>query len=481
MIGLAALLVLMYFTAGCTVGPDFVNPDHSALIREKWVMVPDDGEIFTDTRPPDSVWWQQFNDDELTGLIDRLRAVNPVLSQARERIVEAMARQGVVAADRRLQLAADLGYNRAETGSEAVSMQRLPPGRTLDVYSTGLTAGWEIDLWGRVARLLEAGEQDIGASYADYQGMAVSLAAELSLNYVEMRSLEARIATTQKNIELQRKTLKLARSSFAAGNGTELAVVRTERQLSSMRSHLPEHERNLTAAKNRINALLGLPPGEIVFAPGSLPKIPEMLGVGLPADLVTRRPDVRFALHRYHAAVARIGAAEAQRYPALSIAGTLTLSSDTPAGFFDADSFIYTLGPGLRFPLLTGNRLESDVAVRKSQAEQARLGLEQQIVTALAEVETAAIGVVRTQERLVELDNTKKSADRSVELATDLYRSGLGDLFEVLDNQQQLVAIEEEQLVVRQQALIQIVSLYRALGGGWQSVMQEQPVQNQEN
>ncbi len=130
---------------------------------------------------------------------------------------------------------------------------------------------------------------------------------------------------------------------------------------------------------------------------------------------------------------------------------------------------------------MTGNRLESDVAVRKSQAEQARLGLEQQIVTALAEVETAAIGVVRTQERLVELDNTKKSADRSVELATDLYRSGLGDLFEVLDNQQQLVAIEEEQLVVRQQALIQIVSLYRALGGGWQSVMQEQPVQNQEN
>ncbi len=175
------------------------------------------------------MWWQQFNDDELTGLIDRLRAVNPVLSQARERIVEAMARQGVVAADRRLQLAADLGYNRAETGSEAVSMQRLPPGRTLDVYSTGLTAGWEIDLWGRVARLLEAGEQDIGASYADYQGMAVSLAAELSLNYVEMRSLEARIATTQKNIELQTQNPEAGQKQFCgrerhrAGGGAHRA------------------------------------------------------------------------------------------------------------------------------------------------------------------------------------------------------------------------------------------------------------------
>lgn len=480
MIGLAALLGLESALLGCTVGPNFVTPDHSAVVDGEWEVAADSGTSFGYGVQADSAWWQQFADEELIGLIEQLHSSSLALSQARERIVEVMARQGVVAADRRLQLAAALGYTRAEIGDEAVSLQGLVPGKTLEVYSTGLTAGWEIDLWGRVARLLEAGEEDIKAGYADYQGMLVSLAAELTQAYMEVRILEARMAKIHENLELQTKTLELAENRLEVGNGTEFEIVRAKGLLSRTRSRLPGLARSLTVAKNRINVLLGQTPGEMTFSSGSLPRVPGMIGIGLPADLLTRRPDIRLALHRYHAAVARIGAAEALKYPTLSLAGTLTLSSDTPAGLFDANSLVYTLGPGLRFPLLTGNRLESSVAVRKSQAEQARLALEQRIIIALVEVENAASGVVRTQEHLAELARAEKTAARSVELASDLFRSGLGDLFQVLDNQQRLVAVQEEQLIARQQALSQVVLLYRALGGGWQSGMSDQLAQTLE-
>lgn len=199
-----------------------------------------------------------------------------------------------------------------------------------------------------------------------------------------------------------------------------------------------------------------------------------MIGVGLPADLITRRPDIRNALYRYHAAVARVGAAEAERYPSLTLSGTLSLSSDSLGGVFDTDSLIYTLGPGLHFPLLTGKRIESNIAVRESQAEQMRLALEHQMITAMAEVENAAMGVVRSQQQADDLVQAEKFAAKSVALADELYQAGLGDLYQVLDNQQQLVTIQESLLLARQQALSEVVSLYRALGGGWENGSVEQ-------
>jgi len=196
--------------------------------------------------------------------------------------------------------------------------------------------------------------------------------------------------------------------------------------------------------------------------------------MGLPADLLTRRPDINKAFHTYHAAVARIGAAEADKYPSLTISGTLTLSTDSIEGLLDSDSLISTLGPAMHFPILTGNRIEANIAVRKSQAEQARLGLEQQIIAALAEVENSAVGVVRTQERVRNLEQAEKFAIKSVQLADELYRAGLGNLYEVLDNQQQLVTIQESLLQAKQQALGEVVALYRALGGGWEQVNENQ-------
>jgi NodT family efflux transporter outer membrane factor (OMF) lipoprotein len=463
-LGLPLLLALVVVT-GCTVGPDYRPPDMSSVMQQNWQAA--GGKPFAQG-PPLVSWWRQFDDEQLTGLVRRLTSSSLALEEARQRVAEVNARYGVIGADRQLQLAAALGYTHAETGDETFSLQGLPPGEVLNVYSAGLTAGWELDLWGKTARRLEAAEADIGAGYADLQSMQVSLAAEMALAYVDARTLEARLDTIGKNIELQQETLKLAQSRYEAGNGTALSVVRTQRLLESTRARVPELERALAVTKNHIKVLLGLPPREAVLQPGPMPAVPEMMGLGLPADLLTRRPDIRQAFHRFHAAVARIGAAEAERYPALSLSGTLTLSSDALDGLLDTDTLMYSLGPGIHIPILTGHRIESTIAVRSAQAEQARLAIEQKIVAALTEVENAAQGVVRSQQRANRLAGAEKLALKSVELSDSLYRSGLVDFSEVLDNEQELVALQESLLLAKQQALSEVIRLYRALGGGWE-------------
>ena len=460
-----SLLLALTAVTGCTVGPDYRPPDTTQVMQDTWQM--EGSEPFAH-RPPLTSWWRQFHDAQLTGLVHRLVSSSLALEQARQRVAEVNAKYGVIGADKQLQLAAALGYTHAETGDETVSLQGLPPGRSLDVYSAGITAGWEIDLWGKTTRQLEAAEADIRAGYADFQSMLVSLAAEMTLAYIDARTFEARLDTIHKHIELQQETLKLAQSRYQAGNGTALSVLHTQRLLESTRSRVPELERALSVAKNRIKILLGRPPRDEVLQPGPMPAVPDMIGLGLPADLLTRRPDIRRAFHRFHAAVARIGAAEAQRYPALSLSGTLTLSSDTPDGVLDIDSLMYSLGPGIHFPILTGHRIESTLAVRSAQAEQARLAIEQKIVTALAEVENAAQGAIRSQQQADRLAGAEKLAIKSVELSDSLYRSGLVDFSEVLDNEQELVALQESLLLARQQALSEVVRLYRALGGGWE-------------
>ncbi len=464
----------LLFLQACTVGPDYKQPELDSVMQDKWQSEDGENEHFSQTRQPDALWWQQFDDPDLNALIEQLHASSLPLAQARERIVEVNAQQGVIGAERQLQLASALGYTRAETGDEAVSTMGIMPGQTLNVYSAGLVAGWELDLWGRVGRLLEAGEQNILSSYAEYQAMITSLTAELALTYMNARTIEARIVKVNENIALQQKTLELARSRFSAGNGSELELTRTQRLVSVTKARIPELERELLVAENRIKVLLGLPPKAQVIFPGSIPAVPEMVGLGLPVDLITRRPDIRNALHRYHAAVAGVGAAEAEKYPSLSISGTLTLSSDSLGGVFDGDSLIYTLAPGLHFPILTGSRIKSNIAVKQSRAEQLRLALEQQIVTALSEVENAATGLVRSQQQVKELDLAEEAAVKSVTMADDLYQAGLGDFFQVLDNQQQLVTIQESLLQARQQTLSEVIALYRALGGGWERAMSEQ-------
>jgi outer membrane protein, multidrug efflux system len=472
---LSFYLALLLCGQGCAVAPDYSPPDLSPFMENSWQTAENDRYT---AKQPDSRWWNQFNDPHLTALIDQLFSSNLALKASRERVTEAMARQGIVSADKQLQLAAALGYTRAETGDEAVSMQMNVPGKTMDFFSAGVVAGWELDLWGRTARLIEAAEADVQSAYSDHQAMLVSLAAEITLAYVAMRSLEARAAIISENIGLQQKSLQLARDLYQAGSTAGLTVARSERLLESTRARLPELERAITKTGNRIKVLLGKPPGYQISQPGKMPDVPPILGLGLPADLLTRRADIRRGLYRYQAAVARTAAVEAERYPTLTLSGTLTLSSDTPGGVFDPNAFFYTLGPSLHVPVFTGGRIESNIAVRASQKEQARFALVQTIIEALAEVESSAHGVVSSLQQVERLKTAANAAKKSVTISETLYRSGLVDFFQVLDNQQQLVASQEALEIARHQALADVIQLYRALGGGWEQTTTVNPPDN---
>jgi len=462
---LTALSIL--FLSGCMAGKNYEAPDISRQMAEEW-KAPENGTLLDTQEQPDTAWWQQFDDEVLTGLVERLAGSNLALAEARERIMEAYTRRGIIRADTQVQAAASASYTHAEAGDEAVSFTGPPPGTSADLFTMGAAAGWEIDLWGRTMHLVTAADADIEAGYADYRSMLVSLSAELTLAYIDLSTLGARLETAQENITLQEKTLELAQARLDSGVGTALVVAQTKRLLQSTRAQVPELSRGITAAQNRIHVLLGLRPGDIQLKPESMPKVPDLIGMGIPMDLMTRRPDISAAALRYRAAVARTGAAEANKYPRLSLSGALNLQSDSLGGLIDTDSLIYSLGPDLYFPLFTGGRIENSIQQRASQAEQARLALSRKLIEALSEVETAAVGVVQTQEQVLLLQAAETSALDSVEIAESLFDSGLGDLFQVLDSQKQLVSIQQSLLRSQQEALSQVVYLYRALGGGWE-------------
>ena len=462
--------IFIFFLSGCMAGTDYKPPDISPQMGDRWKAFKENEDILNSQQKPRTDWWRQFKDDTLTGLVEKLSKSSLALAEARERITEAYAMRGIAGAGTKLQTDATAGYTYASAGDKALSFQGPPPGTSADLFSTGVAASWELDLWGRTKRLVRAADADIDAGYADYRSMMVSLSAELTLEYINLRTFQARQDSVSKNIDLQEKTLELARTRLKSGIGTKLEVAQTRRLLQSTRAQIPELKRAANAAENHINILLGARPGETVIPEGSMPDVPKLIGIGIPMDLMTRRPDIMGAVNRYRAAVERTGAAEADKYPRLSISGTLNLQSGTLDGMVDPDSLIYSLGPGLYFPLFTGGRIDSTIRQYASRAEQARLALSQKILQALSEVETAASGVVRTQERVSDLDEAEASAKKSVELSESLFHSGLGDLFQVLDSEKQLVNIQDSLLLARQQALSEVVTLYRSLGGGWENM-----------
>lgn len=466
--GYLLMLLAVFLLAGCMAGKDYEAPDLMPQMADRWHAGADAGNVLDSGQEPETEWWRQFDDDVLTGLVENLAGSSLALAEARERIVEAYARRGIVGSGSKPQVTAGASYTYAEAGDKALSFQGPPPGTSADLFAVGAAAGWELDLWGRTKRLVEAADADIEAGYADYRSMLVSLNAELTLAYIDLRTLQARMDMVRENIDLQEKTLDLARTRLESGVGTALEVAQTKRLLQNTRARVPELKRGIGAAENRIDVLLGMRPGETQLQPGPMPTVPELIGIGIPMDLMTRRPDISAAALRYRAAVARTGAAEADKYPRLSLSGSLNLQSGSPDELIDPDSLIYSLGPNLYFPLFTGGRIESSIQQRASQAEQARLALARTLIEALSEVETAGGGVVRTQERVLELQSAEASARDSVTLAESLFHAGLGDLFQVLDAEKQLVAIQESLLLARQQALSEVVNLYRALGGGWE-------------
>jgi NodT family efflux transporter outer membrane factor (OMF) lipoprotein len=463
----AALPLLLAVTAACSaVGPDYEPPEKElpAAWREA------DGSGLAQGEPDLAAWWRRLQDPVLDGLVERATRQGLDLREALARVREARALRGVAASDRYPTVDARAGWSRIGE-SENTPLGGFVPDS--DMYSVGFDTLWEVDLWGRVRRSVEAADGDLGASVEDLRDVAITVAAETAVSYVELRAFQVRLAVARRNVALQQETADLVQTRHDAGLVGERDLAQAISNLENTRSKLPQLEAGLRASENRLAVLIGEPPGalaDLLAAEGRIPVPPAEVAIGVPADLLRRRPDVRRAERVLAAETARIGVAEAELYPRLTLGGLLGLAAEEPGDLFESASEVFDLGAGLRWNLIDGGRRRQEVEAQDARAAQALVRWERTVLTALEETENAMTAFTREQTRRASLDLAATQARRAVDFAQAQYRAGLTDFQTVVDSERS-VAVLEDNLAESEAAIAtSSVALYKALGGGWESV-----------
>jgi outer membrane protein, multidrug efflux system len=463
----------MLLVAACaSVGEDYEVRELE--LPAQWQAA--DGEKLRGEDTELAAWWRKLGDPALDGLIERAARGSLDLREAFARLREARALRGDAEGELFPELDAKAGFlRRGESKNTPLGLFVPDNG----VYSVGFDASWEVDLWGRVRRSIEAADADVDASVENVRDVAVAVAAETARNYIELRAFQLRLAIARDNVSLQEQTLALVRGRFDAGLVGERDVAQARTNVESTRSRVPALEVGLAAAAHRLAVLVGLPPGaladELALA-RPIPVPPLELAVGVPADLLRRRADVRRAEREVAAAHARIGVAEGERLPKLTLSGELGLAAEKTSDLTDGDSGVFGIGPSLRWSLFDGGRLKSRVVAQEARTEQALARFERTVLVALEEAENAMLGFVREQTRRGSLREAAVQARRAVDLSRTQYGEGLSDFQTVIDTER-AVADLEDQLATSDAAIAtQFVALYKALGGGWEERAVEGPV-----
>lgn len=337
-------------------------------------------------------------------------------------------------------------------------------------YSALLGATWEIDIWGNIRRGVEAADAEIGASLEDRRAVLVSVSAEVARNYVLLRGLQRLIEITKNNIAIQRETLSSIRARFAASLATGTDVLQAEIQLRRTESELPLLEAGVKEAIFRLSVLLGRPPGYLLdrlIAGAPLPVHPKIMPIGLPSDLLRRRPDVRAAERRLAAETARIGVEVAELFPRVSLVGTFGLQSAGAGDFVDPDSLSWSFGPAVRWRLLEFGRIVSNINVQREQQRQALALYYQSVLGAFEQVETSLANYAAQRRRAETLTQANIVNERAFELAKSEYAVGMISFLSVLDTQRSLFSTQTDLIRTQQLALAELVNVYESLGGGW--------------
>ena len=458
------LPLALAFAAACTVvGRDYEapEPESPAAWREN---APG---FFSPSAEELGEWWRRLDDPVLEGLVDRALRGGLDFREALLRVREARALRGVAAAERFPTLDAGASYQRVGQSQNSPVGIFVPDS---DLYAAGFDASWEIDLWGRVRRSVEAADADLRASVEDARDVAVTLAAETAVNYVELRAFQRRLDIARTNVSLQEETLELVRGRFEAGLVRERDVAQAATNVESTRSRVPELEVGLRAAENRLAVLLGLTPGALASELGEsrpIPVAPPEVAVGVPADALRRRPDVRRAERVLAAETARIGVAEGELYPRLALLGNIGLVSSESSTLFEKASGVFTIGPSLRWNVFDAGRRRNEVEAQDARTEQAFVRWQRTVLSALEETENAMTSFAREHARRDALTAAAGQARLAVELAKSQYEEGLSDFQAVLDSERALADLEDDLARSDSTITTDLIRLYKALGGGF--------------
>jgi NodT family efflux transporter outer membrane factor (OMF) lipoprotein len=467
------LLLGTLLISGCSVGPDYRRPVEA--LAPAWLEA-ERSEF--DTQPASLVnWWTEFNDAELNSLVERAVKSNLDIFIAEARVRESRASQLLAETGEwpRVDLTGSYSRNRSSQNAVAARGQGAvtePRSNNLeqDLYRTGFDAGWEIDVFGGTRRSIEAARANVEASIEDRRDVLVTLLGDVAKNYIDLRGRQRQLAVTQANLQAQQETLRLTRIRFDAGLASDLEIAQAEGQAQTTAAQVPTLESAIKQTAYRLDLLLGSQPGTTwneLSGPAPIPALPPQARVGLPVELLRRRPDIRRAERQLAAATAQIGAATADLYPRFFLIGTFGLQSISATDWFTAQSRFWSIGPTIRWPVFDAGKIRANIEIRNAQQEQALRLYEKSVLSALGDVEMALVNYSKEQSRYRSLLAAVDANRRALQISNDLYIQGLVAFLNVLDAERTLYSSENDLAQSEANMASNLVALYKALGGGW--------------
>ncbi len=446
-----------------SVGPDYRPPQ--ADMPAHWTETP--GTIRANTESTTHSWWTLFRDPALDSLITRAITANLDLRIAETRIREARAQRGLTASASAPSFGAGGSFTKNQTSENIIS-----GGVSQDLFRASFDAGWEIDIFGRTRRQVEAADATIAASEEEKRGVRITLEAEVARNYLDLRANQQRLKIARDNIRIEEQTAALIRNKFEIGLGGELEVAQAEAQLALTRSEIPPLESATSQAMHQLALLLGQQPQSLkaeLAIVASIPPVPPLLPTILPSELLRQRPDIRTAERKLAAATATVGASIAELFPRFSLSALIGLQSNSLANLVTASSQYWSAGPAVQWSLFDGGRSRATIAISEARRDQAQATYEKTVLTALAETENALVAYAREQEKHKILGQAVTSGQQAMTIAKGQYEAGLTTFLNVLLSEAALYQSQDKLTQSNQQLALDMVALYKALGGGWQT------------
>jgi NodT family efflux transporter outer membrane factor (OMF) lipoprotein len=458
---------------GCTVGPDYQSPE----MREPPRRSGPDGESVpsrTVEGAVDIAWWKSFRDFQLSSLVESLVAQNLDLETAAERVIQSMAQRRVAVSQGLPQIEGQSSstYNR-QSPNGTLSLLVPRPGAPLEypLFRDGLTSSWQLDLFGRVRRAVEAADAATLAAVENRHGVALAAVAELAQSYMQLRGTQNRLGIAKRNLRLAEENVELVNKRFGDGVATTLDLAQARAQQATIAATLPPLRTQEAELINVIGLLLGAAPRALeaeLHRSQILPRVPRKVPVGLPGSLVRRRPDVREAEARLHEATAQTGVAVASFYPDVTLNGAVSVESLHLTNLFSPTSAAFALGPSVSIPIFEGGRLRGTLELRESQQREAAVIFQKTVLRAWKEVDDALTAYREAQHRRADVARSVTENQAALQAARQRYSEGAIDFLNVITTQAQLLQSENDLADSDTQIATYLVNLYRALGGGWE-------------
>ncbi len=476
----SVLLLVAGLLSGCTmVGPDYKRP--SVEVNQNWLEIKDPRlqSGYQDYR----TWWKAFNDPTLDRLIETAYRDNLNLRVAGVRVLTARAQLGIATGElypQTQQVTGSYLKERISAGTPFLGQATVGSsfgGLSLAESQIGLTASWEIDFWGKFRRAIQSADAGLMASIANYDSTLVSLTASVANFYILIRTVERRLIIAYRNVQTQRESLEIAQARFEGGTTSQRDVDQAKTILTGTEATIPPLKIQLRQTKDALCVLLGMPPNlltnQLQGKPAEIPAPPARVVVGIPVDLLRRRPDIRAAEYNAMSQCAQIGVAKAELYPALSLLGTFgLLASDvgksTLAQMVNWRNRSGSMGPSLTWNIFNYGQITNDVRFQDAQFQSLLVTYQNTVLSAQQDVEDNLTGFLRTQEQAIALKESVVAAQSSLNLAVIQYREGITDFTTVLTAQQALLSAEDSLASAMGNISMYLVGLYRSLGGGWQ-------------